>query len=188
MIGKIFITRTGYDPQLGKHVKDPYLGKVPSIGACRPDIRRIVAPGDHIFVISGKVKGVDQFVMGGFEVLEKMPAIQAYHDFPEQRLHLLPDGQLGGNVIVTGQGMQHSLDNHNNFDRRVQNYIVGANPIYLETDEEISKGREETVEVLSDIFKKKGKTPRDIIGRAHNLDEKQVDQLRDWLASLKEVH
>jgi hypothetical protein len=26
MIGKIFITRSGYDPQLGKHVKDPYLG------------------------------------------------------------------------------------------------------------------------------------------------------------------
>jgi hypothetical protein len=26
MIGKIFITSSGYDPQLGKHVKDPYLG------------------------------------------------------------------------------------------------------------------------------------------------------------------
>lgn len=25
MIGKIFITRTGYDPQLGKHVKDRFL-------------------------------------------------------------------------------------------------------------------------------------------------------------------
>ena len=25
MVGKIFITRSGYDPQLGKHVKDPYL-------------------------------------------------------------------------------------------------------------------------------------------------------------------
>ena len=24
MIGKIFITRTGYDPQLGRHIKDPY--------------------------------------------------------------------------------------------------------------------------------------------------------------------
>ena len=28
MIGKIFITSSGYDPQLGKHVKDPYLGKI----------------------------------------------------------------------------------------------------------------------------------------------------------------
>jgi hypothetical protein len=26
MIGKIFITSKGYDPQLGKHVSDPYLG------------------------------------------------------------------------------------------------------------------------------------------------------------------
>ena len=26
MAGKIIITSSGYDPQLGKHVKDPYLG------------------------------------------------------------------------------------------------------------------------------------------------------------------
>ena len=38
MIGKIFITSSGYDPQLGKHVKDPYLGPNASLGACRPDI------------------------------------------------------------------------------------------------------------------------------------------------------
>jgi hypothetical protein len=36
MVGKIFITRSGYDPQLGKHVKDPYLGPCPTLGACRP--------------------------------------------------------------------------------------------------------------------------------------------------------
>ena len=24
MVGKIFITRSGYDPQLGRHIKDPY--------------------------------------------------------------------------------------------------------------------------------------------------------------------
>lgn len=40
MVGKIFITRTGYDPQLGKHVKDPYLGPCPTLGACRPDVRK----------------------------------------------------------------------------------------------------------------------------------------------------
>ncbi|MEO7423800.1 MAG: hypothetical protein ABI036_01360, partial [Fibrobacteria bacterium] len=66
MIGKIFITRQGYDPQLGKHVKDPYLGETPSLGACRPDIGRTVKEGDHIFTISGKIKGASQFVMGGF--------------------------------------------------------------------------------------------------------------------------
>jgi hypothetical protein len=36
MIGKIFITRSGYDPQLGKHVKDPYLGANPTLGAYDP--------------------------------------------------------------------------------------------------------------------------------------------------------
>lgn len=54
MIGKIFVTSSGYDPQLGKHVEDPYLGPEPSLGDCRPDVRRQVKMGDHLFVISGK--------------------------------------------------------------------------------------------------------------------------------------
>ena len=74
MIGKIFITSSGYDPQLGKHVKDPYLGPKASLGACRPDIRRQVKEGDHLFVISGKLPNVRQFVMGGFEVVQKIDA------------------------------------------------------------------------------------------------------------------
>ena len=78
MIGKIFITSSGYDPQLGKHVKDPYLGPNASLGACRPDIRRQVGGGDHIFVISGKLPNVRQFVMGGVEVVQKIDTQQAY--------------------------------------------------------------------------------------------------------------
>lgn len=61
MIGKIFITSKGYDPQLGKHVNDPYLGPEASLGACRPDFRRQVKKGDHLFVISGKLPNVRQF-------------------------------------------------------------------------------------------------------------------------------
>ncbi len=48
MVGKIFITRSGYDPQLGKHAKDPYLGPNPTLGACRPDVRKQLTRGDHI--------------------------------------------------------------------------------------------------------------------------------------------
>ena len=107
MIGKIFITRTGYDPQLGRHIKDPYLGDVPSMGACRTDFRKQLNVGDHIFLISGKVKEADQFVVGGFEVAKKMHAMQAYYEFPEQRLHTREDGQLAGNIILNYEGMQH---------------------------------------------------------------------------------
>jgi len=189
MIGKIFITRHGYDPQLGKHVKDPYLGKNPSIGACRPDIRRILHRGDHLFVISGKVSGANQFVMGGFEVADKIPAIEAYYDFPEQRLRKLPNGELAGNIIVNDMGMQHSLDNHDKFERRVQNYVVGTNPLALETDAEISCGRNQTMEVLCEIFKQKAVTPIELLGRnSRNLNEGQVKDLRNWLSSIKSGH
>jgi hypothetical protein len=71
MAGKIIITSSGYDPQLGKHVKDPYLGPNPSLGACRPGIRQRLTEGDHLFFISGKLRNVNQYVMGGFEVGEK---------------------------------------------------------------------------------------------------------------------
>src|SRR5215469_12657976 len=83
VIGKIFITRTGYDPQMGKHVKDPFLGPHPTLGACRPDIRKQLNKGDQIFVISGKIPDFNQFVMGGFEIEAKIPALEAYRLFPE---------------------------------------------------------------------------------------------------------
>ena len=116
MIGKVFVTSTGYDPEKGKDVKDPYLGPNPSLGACRPDIRKQLQKGDQIFVVSGKIRNVAQFVIGGFEIEEKISAIEAYHRFPEQRLRLGDDGQVVGNVIVDADGKQHKLDHHNKFD------------------------------------------------------------------------
>src|SRR6266487_1360445 len=175
MVGKIFITRTGYDPQLGRHVKDPYLDGTPSLGACRPDIRRRVAPGDHIFVITGKVPGAKQFVIGGFEVDSKIDAREAYRLLPEQRLRLREDGQLTGNIIVNSRGRQHRLDDHQSFDRRVANYVVGKNLISLVTPQEIALGREQTLEVLCEILQKSGASPWEVVGRwGTDLIEDQV--------------
>jgi len=187
MIGKIFITSSGYDPQLGKHVKDPYLGPDSSLGACRPDIRRQVNEGDHIFVISGKLPNVRQFVMGGFEVAKKIDAREAYQMFPDQRLHLRDDGQLTGNVIVGANGAQHQLDNHNptTFAKRVANYVVGTNSIALIKPEEIALGREQTLDLLRKIFNKDGGSPWEIVGHyGSQLTDEQVRQLREWLMSL----
>ena len=79
MKGYIFITSSGYDPERGKHLKDPFLdGDVGSLGACMPNIRKRVQPGDHIFVVSGRIKEAPQYVVGGFEVQEKMHAAAAF--------------------------------------------------------------------------------------------------------------
>jgi hypothetical protein len=187
MIGKIFITSSGYDPELGKHVKDPYLGPNASLGACRPDIRRQVKEGDHIFVISGKLPNVRQFIMGGFEVENKIAAQQAYEMFPDQRLHLRDDGQLTGNIIVEANGAQHQLDNHDpaTFAKRVSNYIVGTNSIVLAKPKEIALGREQTLDALREILKKNGGSPWEIVGHyGSQLTEEQVNQLREWLLLL----
>ncbi|MHB1936778.1 MAG: hypothetical protein ACYCOR_09340 [Acidobacteriaceae bacterium] len=186
MIGKIFITRSGYDPQLGKHVKDPYLGANPTLGACRPDVRRQLKEGDHIFVISGKIPQANQFVMGGFEIDAKIPALDAYKQFPELRLRQRDDGQLTGNIIVDDQGSQHSLDDHNSFNKRIENYVVGRNLLALDQPGEILRGRNETLDVLQDIMQKKGSSPVEIVGRwGSRLQEDQIYRLREWLKTIK---
>jgi hypothetical protein len=193
MFGAIFITSSGYDPELGRHVKDPYLGEKASLGACRPDIRKAVGVGDHVFTISGRLRGrpvrdVPQYVIGGFEVSSKIHANDAYHEFPEQRLRKLPDGQLTGNVIVNSRGRQHRLDQHDRFERRLPNYLVGTNVIALETQREIDRGRSETVDALSHILKKRGRTPKELVGRwGCRLNARQVHELRAWLTSIKEA-
>jgi hypothetical protein len=144
--------------------------------------------GDHIFVISGKIPQIDQFIMGGFEIEAKIDVNDAYRLFPEQRLGLLPDGQLTGNVIVDATGRQHELDNHKSksFDRRIKNYVIGTNLLALSTPQEIVAGRSQTLEVLRQVLQKEGKSPRDIVTRfGTSLSERQVLQLREWLAALK---
>ena len=186
MVGKIFITRTGYDPQLGKHVKDPYLGPKPTLGACRPDVRHRLSEGDHIFVISGKVQDAEQFVMIGFEIDAKMDAVEAYTRYPQHRLRRRSDGQLTGNVIVDASGGQHELDNHKRFASRTQDYVLGKDPVALQTPPEIALGRVETLEALQDILQKKGDSAVQLVGRgAKNLTAAQVLRLRSWLARIK---
>lgn len=186
MVGKIFITRSGYDPQLGKHVKDPFLGDSPSLGACRPDIRKALKEGDHIFTISGRIPDAPQYVMGGFEIAQKIDALAAFNLFPEQRLQQREDGQLTGNIIIDSSGQQHELDDHSSFDRRIKNYVIGRNVIALTELREIEEGRKQTLDALQEIIKKPGKSPFEVVGRfGTTLKEPQIEQLRNWLLTIK---
>lgn len=186
MKGYVFVTSSGYDPEVGLHIKDPYLGETPTFGACMPQIRRQVVEGDHIFLVSGKVKDFPQYLVGGFEVAKKLDALIAYHQFPEHRLRQREDGQLAGNVIVDAAGQQHQLDSHRNFERRIENYVVGRNPIVLATPDEIYRGRNETLTILRSVLGRHRSSPVKIIGRGGSrLDHEQVIEIRSWLSSIK---
>lgn len=185
MIGKIYVMSSGYDPEKGKHVNDPYLGPNPTLGACRPDIREKLQTGDQIFVVSGKVRNIDQVILGGFEIAEKISAIEAYERYPAQRLRLLSDGQITGNVIVTADGKQHELDHHNQFARRIQNYIVGRDAIALSSREELAEGRRQTLDILREVFLRNGKSIVEVIGRCSNLNAEQITKLRALLDAVK---
>lgn len=126
--------------------------------------------------------------MGGFEIEAKIDAREAYQLFPEQRLYRRNDGQLDGNIIIDASGNQHELDDHNSFNSRIKNYVVGTNLIAISRMEEIEEGRKQTLEALSDILQRKGASPFAIVGRyGTTLNEKQILQLREWLLSLKRL-
>lgn len=192
MVGKIFITSHGYDPEYGEHIKDPFLDGEPSLGACRPDIRETLQPGDHIFTISGglpRVQQINQYVFCGFEIKEKIAAIEAFERFPQRRLRKNEFGQLVGNIIVDQYGCKHPLDQHrggSSFERRKKNYVIGKNLIMPNTPAEIAMAREQTMDILCRVIGKLGNKPFDLIGRSgKKLNEKQVAILIEWLLSLK---
>lgn len=185
MNGYIYTMFAGADPGHGWVLNDPIFGKTPTLGACVPNIRRTVVEGDFIFAISGRVPGAKQFVVGGFKVAEKIDALSAFRRFPEYRMVQESDGSIRGNVIVDSDGNHVAFDQHSNFESRVGNYIVGMDPVVLETPKEFERGREETLAVLRSLFNKKGRRVFDIIGRQRKLDSKQVTDLLSWINEIK---
>ena len=185
--GYVYTMFKGADPAEGWEMTDPIFGKgkVPTMGACQPTIRRMVERGDQIFVISGHVSGVQQYVVGGFAVGQKIHQLTAYNRFPENRQHLDANGHLLGNVIVMPDGRQNPLDYHSNFENRVDNYIIGEDPILLETPEEVRRGRSQTLNVLKAIFQVDGDTVFDVIDRARRMNGDQVELMRQWLSGIK---
>jgi len=185
MKGYIYVSGTGSDTYGGKFLNDPAFGRRPTLGACMPNIRRLVVPGDWVFVVSGSLKGVQQYVVGGFEVAEKINAVAAYERFPEHRLRINDLGQLEGNIIVTDSGQQSTLDSHNKFDERIQNYLVGGKSVSMDNENEAEASRQTTLAVLSGLFDKPGNRVIDVMGRWRRLDEDQIFRLETWLSDIK---
>lgn len=187
MKGYIYITGTGADPGLHNNLDDPLFGAKPTLGACMTNLREFVDPGDYLFVVSGKASNVQQYIIGGMRVAEKIDALAAYGRFPENRLRVDETGFVRGNIIVDANGLQHPLDHHSpdSFERRIKNYIVGDEAAALITPEEVMLGRERSLRKLSEMFERPGNRAIDIIGRHRKLGEDQVHGLMDWLRGIK---
>lgn len=187
MKGYIYITGTGADPGLHNNLDDPLFGDPPTLGACMTNIREFVDPGDYIFVVSGKTPNVQQYIIGGMRVAEKIDALAAHGRFPQNRLRIGEDGLVKGNIIVDEGGRQHPLDHHSaeTFEKRIRNYIVGDQAAALVTPAEVELGRERSLRKLSEMFERRGNRAIDIIGRHRRLDEDRVNGLMDWLRGIK---
>jgi hypothetical protein len=179
----IFVS-PGSDPGAGLALADPMLSSSkPSMGTCRPDLRRMVKPGDHIFVISGsRGRTIPQYVIGGMQIDKKLEdQLEALRHRPENAVRF--DGkQRAGNIIALPDGTQHPLDDHDKRDRekfesRIKNYILGKNPVMLVTPKEVEIGRDRSVGILSNIFDVPGHRMQQVVGRGRKLSHAQVDQL-----------
>lgn len=189
MAGYIFVSPNS-DPGMGRPLLDPLLGsgRRPTMGTCRPDLRRYVQVGGSIFVISGSLgKHIPQYVIGGLDVDSKLESqLEAFDKYPENRLNFDEKGGRSGNIIVTAAGEQHERDSHTKFDSRIKNYLEGSNQVVLESTKEIELGRAHSLDILARVFDlPKAATIREIIGRNRKLSDKQVGLLRDALSQLK---
>ncbi len=176
----------GADPGNGWKLNDPIFNKTPTLGACMPNVRRAVDIGDHIFSISGRVKDFQQYIVGGFSVREKINALAAYDRLPENRMKKDEEGNLLGNIITDANGQHIEIDYHDNFEQRIQNYIIGEKPIYFDKDEEVKTAREQTLDILRDVFEKKGDSVHEVLGRWRRLNEKQISRIIDWMEDIKQ--
>lgn len=185
MKGYIYTMYQGADPGEGWEMTDPIYGKTPTLGACMPNIRRAVEKGDYIFSISGRVKNVNQYVVGGFEVDKKISALAAFKRFPQNRMKVEKDGKLSGNIIIDKNGKHLEFDYHTNHEKRIENYIIGKDPVIIEGEKQIRKAREKTLYMLNNLFGKKEDTINKIVGRWRKLDEMQIKDLISWMNQIK---
>lgn len=186
MKGYIYIMSTGCDPVHGWPMNDPILRGQPTLGACMPNVRRLVKQGDYIYVITGSVPNVQQYVVGGFQVDEKINALEAFERFPRYRLREDKEGNVLGNIIVDEKGEHHPLDHHDKFEERIENYIVGKNPIEISSPPHIERARRETLPLIQRLFNARG-TPRLInaMGRWRRLGPTQIEELNAWLNQMR---
>ena len=182
----IFVS-PGSDPGAGRALVDPMLSSSkPSMGTCRPDLRRMVRPGDHIFVISGSLgRTYKQYVIGGMQIDEKLEdQLEALRRLPENALRFHGQ-QRCGNIIALPDGSHDPRDKHDKFETRIKNYVLGKNQVVLETPKEIELGRERSIEILADVFDRPGHRVQQIVGRHRKLSDAQVDRLRRALEDIK---
>lgn len=147
------------------------------MGTCRPDLRRMVKPGDHIFVVSGsRGKALPQYVIGGMQIDEKLEdQLEALRRLPHNAL-AFEGKEKHGNIIALPDGTQHPQDTHSNFDSRIKNYVLGKNAVVLETAREVEIGRERSVDILGELFNRAGSRIQEVMGRNRKLSDMQAER------------
>ena len=98
------------------------------------------------------------------------------------------DGSKTGNIIVTATGERDPLDHHSagSFKKRIQNFIIANEAVYIEAQKEVELARQRTLDILRRVFDKpKAESVHKLIYRGRVLNEKQIAMLVEALQSIK---
>ena len=185
MKGYIYTMYKGADPAEGWQMTDPIYGKIPTLGACMPNIRKAVEKGDYIFSISGRVANIKQYVVGGFRVDEKIDSLAAYERFPQNRMTVDESGVFLGNIIFDEKGNHLDCDYHKNHENRVDNFVVGEDPIVIQGNEQVEKARKETLDFLNKLFGRHEDSIYKVVSRWRKLNEAQIKELLNWMKNIQ---
>ena len=165
---------------------DPHVWNKPyTWGICRPDLRERVTIGDYIFFVFGANAKLPQMIFAYIKVDEIISHCEAYFR-KELILKRMTNNKFNGNIIVDYYGDYNKYDKRihfDNFERIKKNYVV-ADMSYskLLSIDLIKKKAPDFVNILSEVFNKKGKRPIDFISRAgQELDAQQMIKIIKWL-------
>jgi hypothetical protein len=159
----------------------------PTWGICRNDLRQKTYPGNYIFFVLPKNGKHPQMIFGYMKVEEKISHIDAYHH-PQLVLKRMGNKNPNGNIIVDSHGKYNLFDGsaHKNiFDKIKKEYAIGKQETskFL-TANEIKSLAPNFVAKLSQITRKEGNRPIDIISRyGLELSNSQVQQLIAWIGT-----
>lgn len=168
---------------------DPHFWtRPPTWGICRPDLRKLVKPGDYVFFVLPARSDLPQTVFAYLRVKETITHMDAYRLWTLWSKRMKPSrpGQPNGNIIVDARGRYNKYDGNDDhkvrFHRIKEHYVVGDERVsVLLSERKIRRLAPEFPVILERVFGENG-TAFDIISRwGRVLSEKQVTTLRAWL-------
>lgn len=163
----------------------------PTWGICRPDLTRLVCPGDYAFFVLPARSKLPQMIYGYMRVSGVINHMEAFHTAALGAKRMRKGKNPNGNILVRADGSYHREADgglhQDRFARIKESYVVGdlqKSEFLLDNEAKLHRLALSFVPALRKILGRSGSTPIEIISRkGRRLTESQIHQLLIWLGA-----